>query len=430
MMQQIQLFGNFCRFFLQRCLLLLLLAPQLALTACQNGNVTPPVKDTATGTTAGHPHPQTPATQPPAAPALRLGIERLSTYLPQLEGKRVGLIVNHTSVVPQPEGEAQHLVDILLKQGVKVQKVFAPEHGFRGTAANGELVASSTDPATGLPIVSLYGSNKKPTPEQLQDVDVILFDIQDVGARFYTYISTMHYAMEAAAEQNKEFVVLDRPNPTGHIIDGPVLEPPFRSFVGMHQIPIVHGLTVAELARMINGEGWLAGKKTARLTVVPMENYTHSTPYVLPIGPSPNLPNQQAILLYPSLCLFEGTPISLGRGTPYPFQVIGYTDPSFGDFTFTPTTLPGAKNPPLEGKQCWGQDLRQVTPPNRLDLSYVIGYYHKFKDKEKYFHTLAGTDKLAQQIKEGLSEDQIRASWQPQLEAYKTMRSKYLLYAD
>ncbi|MBW3544890.1 MAG: DUF1343 domain-containing protein, partial [Bacteroidetes bacterium] len=375
---------------------------------------------------------EAPPQNKPAPAALLLGAQQKEMFLPLLRGKRVGLIVNHTSLVPQPGGDTLHLVDLLIREGIQVQKVFSPEHGFRGTADAGEKVASGTDAQTGLPLVSLYGSNKKPSPEQLLDVDVLLFDIQDVGARFYTYISTMHYAMEAAAEQGKEVVVLDRPNPNGHIIDGPMLQPEFRSFVGMHPIPVIHGLTVAELAQMINGEGWLAGEKQAKLTVIPMANYTHSTPYKLPVPPSPNLPNQQSVLLYPSLCLFEGTPLSLGRGTPFPFQVIGYPDQSFGSFSFTPKPMPGAKNPPLEGKECWGMDLRAAIPPNHLDLSFVIKYYKLFPDKEKYFqkffHTLAGTDQLAAQIRKGMSEEAIRASWQPALDDYRTMRLNYLLY--
>ncbi|WP_224996532.1 exo-beta-N-acetylmuramidase NamZ domain-containing protein [Cesiribacter sp. SM1] len=433
MMQQIELFGKFCKFFLQQGLLLSLLLPATALASCQNSTST---QTPTTAATADAAKETVPVAEPQAltAASLRLGAERVDFYLPMLKGKRIGMIVNHTSLVPQQNGEAIHLVDLLLKEGVQVKKVFAPEHGFRGTADAGEKVASTTDPTTGLPVVSLYGNNKKPTPEQLQDIDLLLFDIQDVGARFYTYISTMHYAMEAAAEQGKEIMVLDRPNPLGHIIDGPVLNPKFRSFVGMHTIPVIHGLTVAELAQMINGEGWLAGQKQAKLTVVPMEQYTHNTPYVLPVRPSPNLPNQQSILLYPSLCFFEGTPISLGRGTPFPFQVIGYPDHRFGSFTFTPTPMPGAKNPPLEGKQCWGLDLREVTPPNELDLGYVISFYQLFPEKEQFFktffNTLAGTDQLAAQIKQGLTEEQIRASWQPELESYKSKRTRYLLYPD
>ena len=430
MMQQIELFGKFCKFFLRQSLFVAALLPHFAMASCQSNTsqniMHTPVLDSVPVTTKMQ--------NQISAPPLVLGAERKSLYLPLLKDKRLGLIVNHTSLVPQANGDPVHLVDLLLKEGLKVQKVFAPEHGFRGTADAGEKVLSGTDPVTGLPVVSLYGNNKKPTPEQLQDVDVLVFDIQDVGARFYTYISTMHYAMEAAAEQGKEILVIDRPNPNGHIIDGPVLKPEFRSFVGMHPIPVVHGLTVAELAQMINGEGWLAGEKKAKLTVVPMENYTHSTPYVLPVRPSPNLPNQQAILLYPSLCFFEGTPISLGRGTPNPFQVIGYPNEKFGSYTFTPTSMPGAKNPPLEGKQCWGLDLREVKAPDRLDLSYVINYYKLFPEKDKYFikffNTLAGTDQLAEQIKQGLTEEQIIASWQNELDEYKTKRKKYLLYPD
>jgi uncharacterized protein YbbC (DUF1343 family) len=440
-MQQIELFVKCSTFFLCRTSLLgrllkhsfvlAALLPGMTLASC-----TPKVPGAeATAADSVYLEIDPPeASRTSSAPALFLGAERKEQYLPLLQGKRVGLIVNHTSLVPQASGEAVHLVDMLLQEGIQVQKVFAPEHGFRGTADAGEKILSGTDPLTGLPVVSLYGNNKKPTPEQLRDVDVLLFDIQDVGARFYTYISTMHYAMEAAAEEGKQILVLDRPNPNGHIIDGPVLKPQFKSFVGMHPIPIVHGLTVGELAQMINGEGWLAGGRNASLTVVPLQGYTHSTPYELPVRPSPNLPNQQSIYLYPSLCLFEGTPISLGRGTPFPFQVVGYPDKKFGEFRFTPTSVPGATNPPLKDKECWGLDLRTITPPNRLDIGFVMLYYKLFEDKEKFFqkffHTLAGTDALARQIRQGLTEEQIRASWQEELDDYKTMRLNYLLYPD
>ena len=363
---------------------------------------------------------------------LQIGAARTEQYLPALEGKRVGLLVNHTSILPR-EGKDIHLLDFLLEQGVEVTTIFAPEHGFRGTADAGEKVASGKDPKTGLPVVSLYGNNKKPRPEQLENIDVLLFDIQDVGARFYTYISSMHYAMEACAENGKTFMVLDRPNPHGHYVDGPVLEPEFRSFVGMHPIPVVHGLTVGELAKMINSEGWLSGGIQCALKVIPMANYTHSTSYTLPVKPSPNLPNQQAIQLYPSLCFFEGTPMSIGRGTPFPFQVIGYPREKFGDFSFTPESTPGAaKHPKHEDKKCYGVDLRQAPAPTQLDLSYLIGYYEKYEAKDAFFTSffdlLAGTDKLRAQIKEGASEAEIRESWMPELEDYKALRQKYLLY--
>lgn len=356
-----------------------------------------------------------------------IGAEQMDRYLPLLQGKRVALIVNQTSIV----GDA-HLVDTLLAQGVKIQKVFAPEHGFRGDADAGELIGNAIDKKTSLPLVSLYGKNKKPTAEQLTDIDIIIFDIQDVGTRFYTYISTMHYAMEACAENNKQFLVLDRPNPNGEYIDGPILEPAHQSFVGMHPIPVVHGLTVGELAQMINGEKWLTNGIACDLKVIGMKNYTHDTPYVLPIRPSPNLPNQQSIKLYPSLCFFEGTIISLGRGTPFPFQVIGYPDPRFGSFTFTPVSTEGAKSPPLQNKLCYGKDLREAPAPSKIDLSYLIDFYQKAENKKdfftNYFDVLAGTTQLRLQITQGATEEAIKQSWQGPLDAYKTMRKEYLLY--
>lgn len=363
---------------------------------------------------------------------LQLAALRTEEYLPKLKGKRVGLLVNHTSLLPDGN-DYVHLLDYLLEHDVEVTAIFSPEHGFRGTADAGEKVESSIDPESGLPIVSLYGSNKKPEPEQLQDIDVLIFDMQDVGVRFYTYISTMHYAMEACAENDKEFMVLDRPNPHGHYVDGPMLDPEFRSFVGMHPIPVVHGLTVGELAQMINQEGWLADGAQCKLSVIPMANYTHDMPYTLPVKPSPNLPNQQSILLYPSLCFFEGTNISLGRGTPFPFQVAGYPQEHFGDFKFTPVSTPGAaKNPKHKGKTCYGVDLRNAPAPDRLDLSYLISFYQKFEDKDEYFidyiNLLAGTDKLKKQIMDGASEEEIRESWKTDLAAYEILREKYLLY--
>ena len=363
--------------------------------------------------------------------SLTLGAARTELYLPALEDKRVGLLINHTSLLPL-EGDTVHLLDYLLQEGVNVTTIFTPEHGFRGTADAGEKVNSGKDEKTGLPIVSLYGSNKKPTKEQLENIDVLIFDIQDVGARFYTYISSMHYAMEASAENGKKFIVLDRPNPHGHSVDGPVLEPEFRSFVGMHPVPVVHGLTVGELAKMINEEGWLAGGKKVELEVVPMDHYTHATPYTLPVKPSPNLPNQQAILLYPSLCFFEGTPISVGRGTPFPFQVAGYPEEDFGSFTFTPVSSPGAKSPKHENELAYGIDLRNVPAPKQLELSYLIDFYKAYEPKDKFFipffDLLAGTDKLKKQIMSGATEEEIRQSWEPELEDYRQMRKKYLLY--
>lgn len=351
----------------------------------------------------------------------------MGEYLPLLQDKNVALIVNQTSLVGNT-----HIVDTLLSRGVKIKKVFAPEHGFRGEADAGEHIQNAVDTKTSLPIISLYGKNKKPSAEQLADIDLVIFDIQDVGARFYTYISTMHYAMEACAENNKAFLVLDRPNPNGHYVDGPILEPAYQSFVGMHPIPVVHGLTVGELALMINGEQWLENAVTCDLQVITAKNYAHNDTYILPVRPSPNLPNQQSIALYPSICFFEGTPVSLGRGTPFPFQAIGYPDPKFGDFTFTPVSTPGAKNPPLQNQLCYGKDLRKVAVKPGIDLSYLIEFYRKSTDKEKFFtsffNLLAGTDQLRKQIVQGMSEAEIKQTWQKPLDDYKSMRKKYMLY--
>ncbi|MEJ8755842.1 DUF1343 domain-containing protein [Pontibacter sp. H259] len=360
---------------------------------------------------------------------IRTGAEQLELYLPQLQSKRVGMVVNQTSIV----GES-HLVDTLLSSGVNIVTIFAPEHGFRGDADAGAYVKDAKDTKTGLPIVSLYGKNKKPSAEQLQGIDVLIFDIQDVGVRFYTYISTMHYVMEAAAEQNKEVLILDRPNPNGHYVDGPVLEPEHKSFVGMHPIPIVHGLTVGELAQMINGEKWLEGQRQAKITVIPVANYTHSTPYTLPVKPSPNLPNQQAIILYPSLCLFEGTNVSVGRGTPTPFQVIGSPYYKFKDFSFTPVSTPGATEPPYKNQICFGKDLTSQTLAQPFTLTYLIDFYKNSTEQDKFFipffEKLAGTSELRKQIIAGKTEAEIKASWEPALANYKTIRKKYLLYPD
>ncbi len=357
-----------------------------------------------------------------------VGADQLDKWLPGIAGKRVALVVNHTSLIGRT-----HLTDTLLASGIEVMKVFAPEHGFRGAAADGEKISDGVDIKTGLPIVSLYGANRKPTPEQLADVDVVIFDIQDVGTRFYTYISTMHYAMEACAEQGKKMIVLDRPNPNGHYVDGPMRVPELKSFVGMHPIPIVHGLTVGELAGMINGEGWLENGIKCDLEVVPVKNWKHSDPYSLPVKPSPNLPNDQSVRLYPSLCLFEGTVISIGRGTQIPFLIIG--NPEFTDlpFSFTPEPIEGmSTEPPHKGKVCYGLDLRNVDVKPRIDLKYLLDFYQKYSDKEKFFtgsfDRLAGTPALKEQIKKGMTEEQIRATWQPGLDQYRSLRAKYLLY--
>lgn len=365
--------------------------------------------------------------------SLKLGIDRTAEYLPQLAGKRVGLVVNHTTLF----SNGTHLADSLVALGVKVQTIFAPEHGFRGVADAGATIKDGKDAKTGLPIVSLYGKNKKPSPEQLRDIDVMIFDIQDVGVRYYTYPSTMHYVMEACAENGKQCIVLDRPNPNGNYVDGPVLDPKFKSFVGMNPVPVVHGLTSAELALMINGEGWLEGKKPCDLTVIPCTGYTHSQVYELPVKPSPNLPNLQSVRLYPSICLFEPTIVSVGRGTDTQFQVIGAPDKIYGTYRFTPTDQPGAQNPPNKGKVCYGLDLREVnTRQEGFTLKYVLDFYNKTPDKAKFFTSadffdkLAGTDLIRKMMIAGNTEAEIRAAYTPKLNEYKEMRKKYVLYGE
>ena len=375
---------------------------------------------------------QTSHSTTPANTAVQTGADQMNQYLTALQGKRVGMVVNHTSRVG-----GSHLVDSLIARGITIKTIFAPEHGFRGQATDGEKISSTRDPRTGIMITSLYGKNYKPTPQQMDSLDVVVFDIQDVGTRFYTYISTMQYVMESCAEANKPMIVLDRPNPNGHYVDGPVLDPKFKSFVGLNPIPVAYGLTIGELAGMINGEGWLAGSKTCPLTVVPLKNYTHKTPYTLPVPPSPNLPNQQAVLLYPSLCFFEGTVVSVGRGTDKQFQVIGSPYTKYGPYTFTPVDKPGAINPPLEGQLCYGQDLSNAPISKQgMMLDYFFDYFNRASDKSKFFlankgiDRLAGTDQLRLQLLAGVSPEKIRASWQPALNTYKVMRKKYLLYKE
>jgi uncharacterized protein YbbC (DUF1343 family) len=363
---------------------------------------------------------------------LKIGAEQTNLYLPTLKGKSVALVVNHTSMIANT-----HLADSLIALGVNIKTIFAPEHGFRGTADAGEHVANGVDKKTGISIISLYGSNKKPTPAQLEGIDIVIFDIQDVGARFYTYTSTMHYVMEACAENGKALLILDRPNPNGHYVDGPVLDRKFASFVGLNPVPVVHGCTIGELAQMINQEGWLKNQVKVNLTVIKCLNYHHSTMYAPPIAPSPNLPNLQSILLYPSICFFEGTDVSVGRGTDKQFQVIGSQNPKNGSFTFIPEDKPGAKNPPLKGKLCYGLDLTQVNARSQgFTLQYVLDFYQKAEDKVKFFTNtssfdrLAGSDTLRKQMVAGMTETQIRDSWQKDLTRYKLLRKKYLLYAE
>ena len=359
-----------------------------------------------------------------------VGAKQYAKYLPQLKNKRVGLVVNQTSTVGKT-----HLVDSLLAKNVNITKIFAPEHGFRGDHDAGAHVKNTVDSKTGIPLISIYGNNKKPSAEVLADVDVMIFDIQDVGVRFYTYISSMHYMMEAAAEQGIEFLVLDRPNPNIAYVDGPILEPQFKSFVGMHPIPIVHGMTVGELANMIKGEGWINQAAVLELNVIPVTGYTRATSYSLPIKPSPNLPNDTAISLYPSLCFFEATPISIGRGTDFAFQVIGYSPIALGEFNFTPRAIKGAAlNPKFKNQAVQGLDLRQATTKG-LDLSYLISAYKQlnnnnitFFERADFMDKLAGTDKLRLAIEAGQSAQQIKQTWQAGLMQFKQQRAPYLLY--
>ena len=364
---------------------------------------------------------------------LRNGAEQTEKLLPLLKGKRIALVVNQTSVVGPTH---THLLDTLLALGVEVRKVFAPEHGFRGQADAGETVKNGRDVKSGLPILSLYGKNKKPTPAQLADIDVVVFDIQDVGARFYTYISTMHYVMEACAENGKPLIVTDRPNPCDYV-DGPIRQAGKKSFVGMHPIPVLHGCTVGELAQMINGEGWLKDRLSCKLTVIPVEGWQHGQAYSLPIKPSPNLPNDQSIALYASLCPFEGTSVSVGRGTYMPFQIYG-SPLMQGPYTFTPKSLPGFdKNPLHKDTPCHGKDLRQEQAPQGLSLAYVIDAYRSYRKAGKansfftrpsWFDLLMGTDQVRLGIIAGKEEAAIRSEWQKELDRYKEMRKKYLIY--
>jgi uncharacterized protein YbbC (DUF1343 family) len=365
---------------------------------------------------------------------LAVGAEQMDIYLPALKGKAVAIVGNQTSMV-----KTAHLVDTLLARGVNIKKVFCPEHGFRGQADAGEHLKTYKDKTTGLTIISLYGKSNKPAAADLKDVDVVIYDIQDVGARFYTYISTMHYVMEACAENKKKMIILDRPNPNGHYVDGPVLEEKFKSFVGMHPVPVVYGMTAGEYAQMINGEGWLKNKVKCDITVIPVSGYTHNDLYQLPVRPSPNLPNMPAVYLYPSLCLFEGTVISVGRGTDFPFQVIGHPKLQNGDFKFTPQSTAGAKNPPFKDSLCYGHDLRDfatifVSGTKQVYLYWLMGTYKDYPDKKtyfnNYFNSLAGTASLKQQIIDGTSEEEIRKSWEPGIKKFKEIRKRYLLYKD
>ncbi len=370
---------------------------------------------------------------------LKLGAERLDAYLPLLKNKGVGLVANPTSTIRtslnSENSKYTHLVDTLKSRNVNLKSVFAPEHGFRGIADAGEHVKDGVDAKTGIPIISLYGENRKPTGDTLKGIDIMVFDLQDVGVRFYTYISTLHYIMEACAENNIPLIVLDRPNPNGMYIDGPTLEAVNKSFLGMHEIPLVHGMTIGEYAQMINGENWLKDSVKCKLSVITMKNYSHKLPYSLPVRPSPNLPNDQSIKLYPSLGLFEGTNINAGRGTEEQFQKYGapYLDKNYFDYRYTPEPNFGSKHPKHEGHVCYGRDLTNLDFKPHFTLEFIIEAYNRCLEKDKFFLTSgftkhAGTDKLQKQIVAGMSEKEIRDTWKADLEKFKTTRAKYLLY--
>lgn len=372
----------------------------------------------------------------PSITNLRVGAEVFDDYLPMLENKRVGLVVNQTSVVGNT-----HLVDTLLALQVNVKAIFAPEHGYKGKVERGQDIDNSVDKDLGIPVISIYGQKKKPNPEDLKNIDVMIFDMQDVGVRFFTYISTMHYVMEACAENRVNLIVLDRPNPLGYYIDGPVLDTAFRSFIGMHPVPVIHGMTIGEYAQMINGEEWLKDRVKCSLHVVKVENYNHQIKYELPVSPSPNLPNMKSIHLYPSICLFEGAEVNEGRGTDTPFQVFG--NPVFEPrlYSYTPVSKPGySLHPKFEGQICYGYNLSDTSLEilqniTQLELKYVIEFYQKYPDKEKFFNAdffdlLAGGSNLREQIISGTSIAEIRKSWKPGVENFKIIRQKYLLYNE
>ncbi|RLD89436.1 MAG: DUF1343 domain-containing protein [Bacteroidetes bacterium] len=360
------------------------------------------------------------------------GDQRINEYLPLIKNKTIGIVANQSSVIGNT-----HLVDTLLDSDIHLAKIFSPEHGFRGAEDAGAFIGGTTDPATGIQIISLYGKHKKPTEEDLEGVEVMLFDLQDVGVRFYTYISTLTYVMDACAAYGVEVIVLDRPNPNSFYVDGPILEAEFSSFVGMHRIPIVYGMTIGEYALLVNGEGWLQSERKCNLTVIKMRNYNRNMIVKLPVKPSPNLPNWQAIYLYPSLCLFEGTIMSIGRGTDFPFQVYGHPDFPVENFAFTPIPHSGAANPKYEGITCYGRNLttyaeNYATNTSRIHLTWLIESYKLLSPEHEfftsYFDKLAGTDKLRKQIEEGMTEGEIRKSWESDLKTFKNIRKKYLLY--
>lgn len=372
--------------------------------------------------------------------SIKTGADNYESYLPIIKDKKIGVVTNQSGIVlieesptsPTNTKKQIHLVDFLLDKKINVRKIFAPEHGFRGTGDAGEHIVDGTDIKTGLPIISLYGNNKKPKTKQLAGLGVLIFDLQDVGARFYTYISSLHYIMEACAENKIKLIILDRPNPNGSIVDGPILEKEYSSFVGMHPIPVLHGMTIGEYAKMINGEKWLKNGINCELTVIPCSYYNRNMQYSLPVKPSPNLPNDQAINLYASLCFFEGTNVSVGRGTEKQFQIYGSPYLSKGDFSFTPKPNMGAQNPVYNGIKCFGEDLSAIAKLKQLELKWLIKAYTNTSDKSKFFNPfftkLAGTRKLQQQIESGISETEIRQSWQIGLNQFNIMRTKYLIY--
>lgn len=382
-----------------------------------------------------------PTNLPAAKKPIITGADQTELYVPYLKNKRVGILANPTTIIGK-----KHLVDSLVARDVQIVKIFGPEHGFRGNASNGAKVADETDPATGIPIISLYGSKRKPSATDLADVDLMVFDIQDVGCRFYTYINVLRDVMESCADNNKELLILDRPNPNGYLVDGPVLDLRYKSGIGQFPVPIAHGMTIGEFAQMINGEGWMPEKKTCKLKIIPVKNYNHNMDYTLPVKPSPNLNTQQSILLYPSTCLFEGTALNHGRGTYFPFTILG--SPLLKDkysFSFTPISIPGMSETPLHMNQvCYGLDLRnynvaQFRKTKRINIQWMLDLYHAFPEKEKFFDRtqskqignidgLAGDGEFKKQVIAGKTAKEIQDSWEPKLSAYKTMRKKYLLY--
>ncbi len=360
------------------------------------------------------------------------GAQQFELYLPKLKGKKVAIVTNISGMVGN-----KSIVDTLLKLKVTIKKIFGPEHGFRGTSDAGEKVKSNIDKKTGIPVISLYGSHKKPTAEDLKGIDVVVYDIQDVGVRFYTFISTLTYVMQACAEQQKELIVLDRPNPNGFYVDGPVMEDKYKSFLGLHSVPLVYGMTTGEYAQMVNGERWFTEKVVCKLTVVPVKNYDHNCTYILPVKPSPNLPNLNSVLLYPSLGLFEGTIMSLGRGTNIPFEVLGHPLYSNKTFSFVPRTNVISKEPKYFNTVCYGVDLRKENwvkdHPRKIELKWLIDFHKDLNDStfmDKNFNWHSGNDELQQQIKDGIPESDIRHSWQDEITTFKAIRKKYLLYKD